>query len=399
MARIVIEDVWKKFQLRHDRADSVGNLLMHMVPRRSRRTSEEFWALKGVSVELPSGMSLGIMGDNGSGKSTLLKILTKTMLPTRGRVRTEGRLSALIELGAGFHPDFTGRENIVLNASIMGIRRREIEKKMDEIIDFADIRPFIDTPVKYYSSGMYARLGFSVATSVEPDILIVDEVLSVGDEAFQQKCMDRIFEMKRKGTSIVLVTHGLNSIERLMDLAVWIQKGDMRAAGAPRDVVAAYRNHMLQQKPVGENISGPEPSGDDALALVRCELHGTSTVSGALVGGEPATLTLQWENRSSHPQTVCAEVVIRRPDGLKVVEISGLRDGVPFTLDRGTSGTRIRVEGLHLATGRYDMDVRLHLQQGTPLGSWEGAGSFQVQASEASDGILAVPHGWEVPRD
>ena len=397
MARIVIEDVWKKFQLRHDRADSVGNLLLRMVPGRSRPTTEEFWALKGVTVDMPDGQSLGVIGDNGSGKSTLLKILTKTMLPTRGRVRTEGRLSALIELGAGFHPDFTGRENIVLNASIMGIRRREIEKKMDEIIDFADIRPFIDTPVKYYSSGMYARLGFSVATSVEPDILIVDEVLSVGDEAFQQKCMDRIFEMKRKGTSILLVSHGLDAIERLMDRAVWVHRGEMRAVGVPRDVVAAYRGHTLQRSAAaGDELT--EGSGSDAaVALTECELHSRGARSGSFRAGEPAALTLGWENRTAKPQRACAEVIIRRPDGLAVIDISGLRDAAPFTLNPGGSRVRVDLEALHLATGRYDMDVQLRLEQGTIIGSWVGAGSFEVQAFERSAGVLAVPHRWELP--
>jgi ABC-type polysaccharide/polyol phosphate transport system ATPase subunit len=166
------------------------------------------------------------------------------MQPTRGTVFTRGKISALIELGAGFHPDFTGRENVILSASILGVRRREVERRMDDIIDFAEIGPFIDTPVKYYSSGMQARLGFSVAIHVQPDILIVDEVLAVGDEAFQRKCLDRILDMKRRGVTILLVSHDLGAIQRITDRAVWIDRGAMRASGPPDQVIGAYQTSL-----------------------------------------------------------------------------------------------------------------------------------------------------------
>lgn len=244
MTCVRVKHLWKRFVLRKDRADSVGQLIMRMLPRRARPKAEPFWALRDVSFEVPEGQSLGIIGRNGSGKSTLLKILTRTMRPTSGRIETMGKLSALIELGAGFHPDFTGRENIILSASLLGIRRRQIECRLDDIIDFADIRRFIDTPVKYYSSGMQARLGFSVAIHVEPDILIVDEILAVGDGAFAAKCMDRILDMKARGVSILLVSHDLASVERLMDQVIWIDQGAARAIGAPTRVVAAYQANL-----------------------------------------------------------------------------------------------------------------------------------------------------------
>jgi len=239
---INVQSVWKRFVLKKDRADSVGQLLFRMVPRFKRGTvPEPFWALRDVSFEVPRGRSLGIVGDNGSGKSTLLKILTRTMLPTRGTVQVRGHVSALIELGAGFHPDFTGRENVFMNGSILGLTRREIQAKLPEIVDFAELWDFIDTPVKYYSSGMNARLGFSVATAVHPEILIVDEVLAVGDEAFQRKCMNKILDMKRTGVSILLVSHVLDSIRELMDEAIWLDHGEIRAYGAPDDVITQYR--------------------------------------------------------------------------------------------------------------------------------------------------------------
>jgi ABC-2 type transport system ATP-binding protein len=242
---IDIEHVWKRFVLRKDRADSVGQLLFRMLPvsRAQRSSPETFWALQDVSVAVEHGQSLGIIGNNGSGKSTLLKLLTRTMLPTKGTIRTSGRISALIELGAGFHPDFTGRENIFLNASILGFTRREIAGRLDEIIDFAELEAFIDTPVKYYSTGMNARLGFSVATAVDPEILIVDEILAVGDEGFQKKCMERIMSMKRTGVTILLVTHSLQFMETLMDRVLWLDRGIPRAQGKPSEVISAYRVH------------------------------------------------------------------------------------------------------------------------------------------------------------
>lgn len=244
MERIIeVHSLWKKFMLRKDRADSIGQLLFRMVPsfRQKKPRSEPFWALQDVNFVVERGKSLGIVGNNGSGKSTLLKILTRTMQPTQGSISVSGRISALIELGAGFHPDFTGRENIYLNASILGFTRREIEGRIPDIIEFSELQEFIDTPVKYYSSGMQARLGFAVATAVQPDILIVDEVLAVGDEGFQRKCMDKILDMKRQGVSILLVSHALEAIGTLMDEAIWLDKGVVRASGLPSDVIPEYR--------------------------------------------------------------------------------------------------------------------------------------------------------------
>lgn len=241
MASVRVEGVWKRFSLRRDRPDSVGQLMVQMLPWHTRPKPVPFWALQDVSFSIGPGESIGIVGDNGSGKSTLLKILTRTMLPTMGSVSVRGKVSSLIELGAGFHPDFSGRENIVLNASILGIDRRGILKRMDEIIDFAGIREFIDTPVKYYSSGMNARLGFAIAIHVDPGILIVDEVLSVGDETFQRKCDQKIAEMHAAGVSFVLVSHDLDSVVRLTDKAIWLTHGQVGAAGSPEHVVEAYR--------------------------------------------------------------------------------------------------------------------------------------------------------------
>lgn len=254
MAIIEVEGLWKKFRLRHDRAESISTLFINMF-RKVPEVDKELWALKDINFELEEGKSLGIIGVNGSGKSTLLKILTGTLRPTRGRITVRGRRSSLIELGAGFHPDFSGRDNVYMNGLILGMSREQIHKKFDEIVAFAELEQFIDVPVKYYSSGMQARLGFAVATAVEPEILIVDEVLSVGDGKFQQKCLARIREMQQKGVSILLVSHSMNDIETVCDEVLWLHKGEAVRFGKSKEVVREYQ--INQGLPVGsEKISG-----------------------------------------------------------------------------------------------------------------------------------------------
>lgn len=396
MASIMVEQVWKRFELRRDRSDSVGHLLVRMIPGRPKPKPETFWALRDVSLEMPPGVSFGIVGNNGSGKSTFLKLITRTMRPTSGNIRVNGRVSALIELGAGFHPDFTGRENIVLNASILGIGRRAIERKMDEIIDFAEIRPFIDSPVKYYSSGMHARLGFAVATSVEPEILIVDEVLAVGDEAFQQKCMDRIFHMKRAGTSILLVSHDLSSIERLMDRAVWLDKGVMRAQGVPRDVVFAYRQSMLAPA-TGEKEGVTETLHDqDFLTLASAEVQSGGKETAAVFSGERMTVVTHWQLDAMEPFHGHLNLTIRRPDGLDVLSVSSLRDGLPLTWQPGVQLLSVDIEGLRLTTGQYEVDGEVMDLNGRRLLEWRPLLTFQVQAMERAPGLLVLPHHWRV---
>jgi ABC-2 type transport system ATP-binding protein len=243
MTVIEVNGLWKKFILRQDRADSLGKTL-NIFRRRGAFKGNEFWALKDINFTLEQGKSLGIMGVNGSGKSTLLKMLTGTMRPTKGSILVRGKKSSLIELGAGFHPDFSGRDNVYLNGMILGLSKSQIRRKFDEIVEFAELEKFIDVPVKYYSSGMQARLGFSVATAVEPDILIVDEVLAVGDGNFQLKCQVRIAEMQNKGVSLILVSHGLNDIETLCDMGLWVHQGDAIMQGPAKDIVFEYRKNQ-----------------------------------------------------------------------------------------------------------------------------------------------------------
>src|SRR6266550_938525 len=207
---------------------------------RDLQPNEAFLALKDVSFTVPRGTTVGVIGRNGSGKSTALKLVAGITKPTSGTVRVEGRISALIELGAGFHPEISGRENVFINGIMLGLTKREIQERFDEIVDFAELREFIDAPVKTYSSGMYMRLGFAVAIHVDPDVLLIDEVLAVGDEGFTHKCLDKLSEFRRRNKTILLVTHSLNLVERFCDEAVWLDAGKLQTQGDPKRVVGAY---------------------------------------------------------------------------------------------------------------------------------------------------------------
>jgi ABC-type polysaccharide/polyol phosphate transport system ATPase subunit len=236
---IRVEHVSKKFRLYKERNQSLKSAVM----RGRTSVHEDFWALKDVDVEILRGQTVGFVGDNGSGKSTLLKCMAKILYPDVGSISMNGRVAALLEVGSGFHPELSGRENIFLNGSILGMTRGEIEAKFDDIVDFSGVREFIDQPVKNYSSGMYVRLGFSVAIHVEPDILLVDEVLAVGDESFQAKCATKFVEFRESGRTVVIVSHSMSALASMCDSLVWLQNGDMKAVGDPKDVIAAYRQH------------------------------------------------------------------------------------------------------------------------------------------------------------
>lgn len=236
---VVVDDVSKKFRLYHERNQTLKSAVMR--GRTSRH--DEFWALRNVSFDVEAGQTFGIIGSNGSGKSTLLKCLAKIYWPTSGSITYNGKMASLLEVGSGFHFELSGRENIYLNGSILGMSKKEIDSKIDSIIDFSGVERFIDQPVKNYSSGMYVRLGFSVAIHVQPDILVVDEVLSVGDEDFQHKSFEKFLDLKREGKTIILVSHALDVVADICDQVAWIEKGVLQKTGDGSDVVAAYRAH------------------------------------------------------------------------------------------------------------------------------------------------------------
>ena len=241
---ITVESVTKKFKLYSDRPASMKERII----KKMKNTHVEFHALKDVSFEVKKGSTVGLIGKNGSGKSTLLKIINRTMFPDTGKVKIKGKVASLIELGAGFHPELSGRENIYNNATIFGLTKKEIDKRLPEIIAFSELEDFIDNTLRTYSSGMYARLAFSVAIHVDADILLVDEILGVGDINFQTKCANKIYEMKDKGTTIILVTHDMGTIDRLCDYAVWLEHGNKIAEGTPRKIENMYLKHMAEEQ-------------------------------------------------------------------------------------------------------------------------------------------------------
>lgn len=243
---IVIDakDVKKKFRVYFDKGSSLKERFLN----RKRNRYEERWVLNGVSFSVRRGEALGIIGQNGCGKSTMLKLLSRIMYPNGGSIEIKGRVSSLIELGAGFHPDMSGRENIYINASIFGLSKKEIDKRLQSIVDFSELHEYIDNPVRTYSSGMYTRLAFSVAVNVDADILLIDEILAVGDASFQSKCFKKMEEIKNQGTTIILVSHSMGDVEKICDKAIWIKSGLIERSGTPGEVVSEYLDWMTNKR-------------------------------------------------------------------------------------------------------------------------------------------------------
>lgn len=262
-----IDDVAKKFRLHQGRPTSLKERLL----RRQVAPTEDFWAVDGVSFDVAKGTTFGVIGHNGSGKSSLLRLIAGIYTPTRGSIAVDGRIAALLELGAGFHPDLTGRENIYLNASILGLTRKEVDDRVDRIIDFSGIGAFIDSPVKVYSSGMYVRLGFAVAVNVDPDVLLIDEVIAVGDAEFQRQCFDHLHEMRHRGVTIIVVTHSHELVREICENAAWLDHGTLKAFGPSGEVVDAYIDHVN-----AKGLAAPAetvPRSDEEARLGSGEIH------------------------------------------------------------------------------------------------------------------------------
>lgn len=237
---IEVKNVWKKFKIYHDKPHTLKDKVLFW----NRNKYEVRWVLEDISFEVKKGESIGIIGKNGSGKSTLLKLLTKIIYPNKGSINMKGRVAGLLELGAGFHPDLSGRDNIYINASIFGLSKKEIDKAFQTIVDFAELQDFIDNPVRTYSSGMYMRLAFAVAINIHADILLIDEILAVGDISFQEKCLNKLKEIKKSGVTIVIVSHSLEQIERFCDKSIWIHSGQIAALGKCEVVHKKYKEFM-----------------------------------------------------------------------------------------------------------------------------------------------------------
>lgn len=343
------DGVWKRFRLYHERNQSLKATVM----RRGRAKYEDFWALKDVSFEVPAGSTFGLIGHNGSGKSTMLKTLAKILRPDKGSVSVTGKVSALLELGAGFHPELSGRENVYLNGAILGLSKREIDRKFDDIVGFAGLERFIDSPVKNYSSGMYVRLGFSVAINVDPDVLLVDEVLAVGDEEFQRKCLERVADLRDAGKTIVVVTHSLTTVRSLCDQAAWLENGVVRELGDASEVTDAYLG-KVQVDIQAEEEANPESKWSQ-LRITRVELlNGEGRPVTRVATGEPVTFRLHYEAQEPVRNPVFS-FAVTSPDGVLVTGPNTKEAKVRVDKVDGEGTVDMRVDRLMLLLGAYDI--------------------------------------------
>ena len=383
------------------------------------RPEETFTALDGVSFAVPQGTTFGVIGENGSGKSTLLKLMAGITRPTRGTLSVEGRVSALIELGAGFHPEISGRENVAINGIMLGLTRRQVEERFDDIVDFAELREFIDAPVKTYSSGMYARLGFAVAIHVDPDVLLIDEVLAVGDEAFTRKCLDKIAEFRRRGKTILIVTHSLGLVEKMCDDVLWLRHGRVADHGDPKRVVDAYLTYVAggeerlmaagqgQQGAVADapppdtapgegSVHGYRPGrwGSREVEITRVRLvDSRGRERHVFVPGESLTLALSV--RTSAPvEDFVFGLGLFGADGVSIYGTNtDLEDWKPRRLF-GEAEVCLVLEDLRLVEGTYLLDVAAHRKDGTPYDYHRGLYSFRVKSRIKDVGLYRPAHRW-----
>ena len=413
MDAIVIEDVTKHFRKstvqRHH--TTFKTELIRWVRRQRRTLPQNFiQSLNGVTLRIPQGTTTGLIGRNGAGKSTLLKIITGIYTPTSGKVEVNGRISALLDLGAGFHPDFSGRENILINGIILGMSRAEIRARMQTIIDFSELGDFIDEPVRTYSSGMYMRLAFSVATHVDPNILLIDEILAVGDEHFSRKSRAKMNEFKKTGKTIVLVTHDLSTVETWCDQAAWIDGGRIRSVGVPRDVVAQYRDAVeLGEAGVANSAPanpavGVTPASPSANGQAHFALHLKHVQLLDQVGCEAPTLDpnhcLDLAIEFEAPETlvdVGFTIRIYHSDGMQVFGTNSFIESVDLPTPLPRAGVvRFTIERLGLAAGTYSMDVTAHNRAGVDYDSNRGVCSFKVSSKMQGTGVARPTHRWSV---
>ncbi len=365
MTVIGLDHVSKKFILHHERPRSFQELFLHFAQLKYT-SREEYWALRDVSFEVGRGQMVGIIGPNGAGKSTLLKLLCRIIEPSSGTITVDGRVGALLELGAGFHPDLSGRENIYLNGSILGLSRAEIRRRLDDIIGFAELERFIDVPVKHYSSGMYVRLGFSVAVHTDPEILLVDEVLAVGDAAFQRKCLERIDDLRRQGVTILFVSHSADAVRSLCSRALWLEEGRLVADDTAEAVVRRYMEHSWGREPL--------PSGGDdrrwGSGRIRIErvrlLDGDGQERQLFWTGEPLMVEIHYRATERVERPVFG-LAIHRSDGIHVTGPNTQFAGLDIPVVEGEGIVTYRIPALPLLAGLYHISVSAHNWEDTEM--------------------------------
>jgi ABC-type polysaccharide/polyol phosphate transport system ATPase subunit len=390
-----VSEVSKTFRIHQERASS----LKAFIAAGGRNRYEEFWALRDVSFDVEPGQALGIIGHNGSGKSTLLKCMAGILTPKSGNIEVTKRMAALLELGAGFHQELSGRDNVFLNAAILGMGRKEIAKRFDQIVDFADLGQFIDNPVKTYSSGMYVRLAFAVAINVDPELLLIDEILAVGDVTFQQKCMEKFVDFRQQGRTLVLVTHDATTVRNFCDRAVWLDHGSIRMVGDPADVVDQYTEAMLG----AETSDGAEVGrrGDGKLTIDTVELIVSGVPVDRFHTGDDLTVRLHFTAHEPVDKPVF-EISIASLGGATVSAPSSRQaDKTPVRVS-GSGSVDILIENVPLIAQRYVLHTEVtgygrqhvydHLQN---------ARTFDVVTgtSRETSGLVTLHPQWTITGD
>ncbi|NIM14216.1 MAG: ATP-binding cassette domain-containing protein [Candidatus Aminicenantes bacterium] len=405
---VVAKDIvkyYKKYSHKH-KFLTLKSALVNRTLFSALKQDEKFAALKGVSFKVEEGKTLSVIGENGSGKSTLLKILAGISKPTSGEVITKGRISALIELGAGFHPEISGRENIFINGIILGLTKKKIQEKLDDIVKFAELEDFIDNPVKSYSSGMYMRLGFSIAINVDPDILLIDEVLAVGDASFVPKCLDKINEFKRKGKTIVFVSHDLSTVERISDEVIWLKEGKIEMRGYPKRVSDAYMEYIgkRDEKKAEIQHQEEEEEGEDN----REKRWGSKEIEINNVRMMDRTGKEKYIFESDESFAIEFDVFAREPEedfvfGIGIYNSEGIQCYGTNTFIEDYKSKRISGRGkvkvhapeLNLVNGTYFLDVAVHKRDGYPFDYHHFQYTFKVTSTHKDVGVVRIPHQWE----
>jgi len=381
---------------------------------RELRPNEAFVALKDVSFTVPKGSTVGLIGRNGSGKSTALKLVAGITKPSAGTVKVTGRISALIELGAGFHPEISGRENVFINGIMLGLSKREVEERFDDIVNFAELREFIDAPVKTYSSGMYMRLGFAVAIHVDPDVLLVDEVLAVGDESFTHKCLDKFGELHRRGKTVLIVTHALGLVERLCDDAVWLDGGEKQLEGDPKRVIGAYLTSVEESEkqqlaatttkaiqsaaphvPAGDMFQATEGRwGSREIEITDVQLVGVDG-QPSFVFHSGAAVSIRFHARALKTTTdFVFGVSVFNADGVCCFGTNTDIESMASERIDGDAQVTFAVDRLDLVEGTYKLDVAAHRRDGTPYDYHRQLYTFRVKSRTHDVGIFRPAHRW-----
>ncbi len=394
-----VRDVSKRFRLSHGKYNSLKERIIHA----GRGQSEDFWALKSIGLEVQEGETVGILGRNGSGKSTLLKCICGVLQPTTGEVVVRGKLAGLLELGAGFQQDLTGRENVYLNGSLLGMSKKDVDKVFDDIVDFSELEEFIDGQVKFYSSGMYVRLGFAVAVNMDPDILVIDEVLAVGDERFQRKCIERVKLFQKQGRTILLVTHSPDQIRSICDRAVVLSHGEMVGQGPPGEAVRVFREGLMEEDQVlsvadsepeqtlavAFDLNAPDRDRPVRITYAACAYPKFEEVP-YLSTGDTLTIGVGF-HASIATDDVVFSLELRDNDGNSFMRTDTDILGARFDLPRGPGLVNFRVEDMPLLDGSFTYSIGIQSKSGVLFDWREPAGSFEVMNPGKTTGFIRLP--------